>query len=230
MVDTIDILTGEKRGQRQIRRELTEVLPGRKTLKLWPPRAKQSILTYARLGVVGYALHVVDVPYATHRRWINRLKGYRRAWNLAKEFAADRLEKSLFDRAVHGNKTEVYYKGRLVGKRTIPDTIALIVALKGLRPDKYKERVPDRQDAEGVFGLKDLAILAQRIRQSERSIIPALPEGRPNDYIDGQWVETKDPVEEEVNEVDGASGKHSAAKGSRSSLAPKARKKGYKGR
>lgn len=63
------------------------------------------------------------------------------AWDAVVQEVADTMERELYRRAVEGVEKPVYQQGRLVGRiREYSDTL-LIFGLKGLRPDKYKDRV-----------------------------------------------------------------------------------------
>lgn len=62
-------------------------------------------------------------------------------WDSAFQEGLDRLEASLFRRAVHGVEKPVYQGGELVGTVKEYSDTAAIFLLKGGRPEKYRERV-----------------------------------------------------------------------------------------
>ncbi len=73
---------------------------------------------------------------------------YVAAFATAREEAADRLEREAIRRAVDGAEKPVYQAGKLVGTiREYSDTL-LIFTLKGLRPEKYRERYDQRVTAD----------------------------------------------------------------------------------
>ncbi len=106
----------------------------------------------------------------------------------AEECAADLLESEAFRRALHGvEKPTGWYKGEAGGTVTEYSDILSIFLLKGLRPEKYAERVgmelrgtlahidlsqlPDHLLARIAGGEHPLAVLA--------SAVPVDDEGRP---------------------------------------------------
>lgn len=66
---------------------------------------------------------------------------FSRAWEDAYEAGTDVYEDEVKRRAIDGTEKPVFYQGEIVGHiREYSDTL-LIVALKGRRPEKYRERV-----------------------------------------------------------------------------------------
>ncbi len=113
---------------------------------------------------------------------------FARAWDEALEDAADLLEQEAVRRARMGVREPVIYQGRACGiwindagdvvaedtpgARMIPLTVTkysdslLIFLLKGIRPDKYRERLPDLPALDVL-----LAALPPNIREAVRDAI-----------------------------------------------------------
>ncbi len=100
------------------------------------------LVAFLETGNVRRACEVAKVGRSSHYRWFEQHPAYREAFKLAKECAADLLEAEAYRRAVEGVEEPVgWYKGRAGGMvRKYSDTL-LIFLLKGLRPEKYRDRV-----------------------------------------------------------------------------------------
>lgn len=100
----------------------------------------------AETGIVTYAAKAAKVDAATAYSLRQVDEGFAEKWRLAREGAADRMEKEALRRAVQGVDEPVFGSGGTgmgtveVGSiRRYSDTL-LIFMLKGIRPDKYRER------------------------------------------------------------------------------------------
>ena len=110
----------------------------------------------------------------------------------AEQCAADILESEAFRRAVHGTeKPTGWYKGEAGGYVTEYSDILAIFLLKGLRPEKYKDRIefkgglahidlsqlPDHLLARIAAGEHPLSVLASAVAVDEegRPQLAALP-------------------------------------------------------
>ena len=85
---------------------------------------------------------MAEVGRTTHYEWLERSPEYRRAFEAAKEDAADNLEAEVYRRAVKGVRKPVgWYMGKAGGYVREFSDVLLIFYLKALRPEKYRERV-----------------------------------------------------------------------------------------
>jgi hypothetical protein len=73
---------------------------------------------------------------------LRRDKTYASAFEQAKQIAADHFEDEIYRRGFEGYDHPVIYQGEITGNYTeYSDTLA-IFALKGLRPQKYRDSAP----------------------------------------------------------------------------------------
>jgi hypothetical protein len=109
------------------------------------PQQRAFLAAFRKTGNVRLACEAAKVGRSSHYRWLKQDAAYREAFAVAKEEVADLLEAEAFRRAVHGWDEPVgWYKGKAGGvMRRYSDTL-LIVLLKALRPNRYKERVEMR--------------------------------------------------------------------------------------
>ncbi|RMD70940.1 MAG: hypothetical protein D6819_03005, partial [Gammaproteobacteria bacterium] len=80
-----------------------------------------------RLGLSAQA------PY----RWQKISPEFARAWEEARNMAADFFEAEAIERAIHGVEKPIYYKGEVVGTIREPSDQLLTLLLKGHKPEKY---------------------------------------------------------------------------------------------
>lgn len=102
----------------------------------------------------------VTVEAACREIGIERSTAYRRrqrdeefalAWHDVDEATTQRMEREAFRRAVDGFKSDVLYKGSVVGSETKYSDTLLIFLLKARRPEKYRENV--RIEHGGTIGV-----------------------------------------------------------------------------
>lgn len=110
------------------------------------------IAAYAESGNVTLAAIAAKVDRRTHYKWLEADPDYTDAFYEAGEAAADRLEQEARRRAVDGVERPLMHKGEEVGTvREYSDQL-LMFLLKGVRPEKYRERIhlltEDAVDAE----------------------------------------------------------------------------------
>jgi hypothetical protein len=121
------------------------------------PKKRLYVLAFAETGNRTQAAEIAGVgrttPYS--RDWREDLV-LQAALRQAEEAAADLLEREAFRRAVEGVEEPVgWYKGKPGGMvRKYSDVLAIFL-LKGLRPDRYKDRVEMR----GALANLDLNLL-----------------------------------------------------------------------
>jgi hypothetical protein len=105
-------------------------------------KAKQRafLAVYSEAGNISQAAELANVNRCMHYTWMGKSEKYREAFQGAMEMAADRLEQEARRRAVNGVSEPVFYKGEQCGTiQRYSDTL-LIFLLKGIRPEKYRER------------------------------------------------------------------------------------------
>jgi hypothetical protein len=115
-------------------------------------KREKFLAAYRELGIIRDAAKVANIARATVYRWLDD-ETFRAQFEEAKEEAIEKLEREAVRRACEGVDKPIYYKGQLVDTvREYSDTL-LIFLLKGLRPDKYAERV--KQDVNATFTIED---------------------------------------------------------------------------
>ena len=118
-------------------------------------------------------------PYSPQWR---KDEAFQEALHQAEEAAADLIESEAYRRAVEGVEESVgWYKGVAGGVIRRYSDVLLIFLLKGLRPEKYK----DRMELRGVLANLDLSQLPdhliERIAKGEHplSVLASAIEGEP---------------------------------------------------
>lgn len=109
-----------------------------------PPRLtlkqRAFLKAYSQLGQIASAAKAAKVNRITHYEWLAGNPTYRGAFEAAREDVADKLEREAFRRAHNGVDEPVFYEGEAVGKIRKYSDVLLIFLLKGLRPEKFRER------------------------------------------------------------------------------------------
>ena len=105
------------------------------------------IAAFAQSGNVRAAVEAAAIGRSTHYEWLRTDPDYVRAVEIAKQDAIDILEAAAAQRAVTGVRKYLYHNGQPVvdlnGAHLFEmrfSDVLLIFLLKGLRPDKYRER------------------------------------------------------------------------------------------
>ena len=120
------------------------------------PQQRAVLAAFRETGNVRLTCKAAGVGRSTHYRWLEKDSEYRAAFNLAKEDATDVLEAEAHRRAVEGWEEAVgWYKGEAGGTVRKYSDVLLIFLLKGLRPEKYRERV-DLRGSLAHIDLKQL--------------------------------------------------------------------------
>jgi hypothetical protein len=151
------------------------------------------LAAFRKTGNVRLACEAAKVGRSSHYRWLNRDPAYREAFAVAKEEVADLLEAEAHRRAVEGVEKPVgWHKGKAGGcVREYSDTL-LIFLLKGLRPEKYRERVemrgalanldlnqlPDEAIERIANGEHVISVLASMVPRAGQAV-PGLLKGPP---------------------------------------------------
>jgi len=103
----------------------------------WQPRFLDEL---ASRGLVTRACEAAGIGRRTAYDCRDRDEDFAAAWADALEVAAEAFEAELRRRAIEGVERPVYQSGELVGHiREYSDTL-LIFGLKGLKPEKYRDR------------------------------------------------------------------------------------------
>ena len=104
------------------------------------PKKRAFLAAYAHLGLVTRAARAAKIERTSHFLWKRDDPEYAAAFDVAQEIAAEALEDAAVTRARDGLDRPVFHKGKICGYvREYSDTL-LIFTLKGLKPEKYKER------------------------------------------------------------------------------------------
>ncbi len=91
-------------------------------------------------GNVTRSAEIVGISRMTAYNWRIADEKFKKAWEKAEEIAAGLLEEEAWRRAKEGVDKPVYQSGMLVGYvREYGDTL-LIFLLKGLKPERYREK------------------------------------------------------------------------------------------
>ncbi len=137
------------------------------------PKKRVFLQAYSTCGNVTQAARIAGVDRATHYVWLETDEQYAEAFQQAQEAAADYLEQEAWRRATQGVEQDVFYKDKKIAtKREYSDTL-LIFLLKGIRPDKYKERAQTELTGPGGGPVKvdmspeELAKLYELVREKE---------------------------------------------------------------
>lgn len=103
---------------------------------------KRALLrAYALCGSMNRACKKTGISYGSHYNWKRDDQVYVQDYELAKDYASDALEGSMYSRAKDGVEKEIgWYKGKAGGSYMEFDTTAGIFLLKGMKPDKYADR------------------------------------------------------------------------------------------
>lgn len=121
------------------------------TLEQIPAERFETVVDMISNGIENYKVaDYLNISLATFYRGLRQFAPLRDAYQKGMDNRAYRLEQALFKRAegftATETKKEVDAEGNLVkttvtDKHFVPDTTALIFALKNVMPDKYKDRV-----------------------------------------------------------------------------------------
>jgi hypothetical protein len=128
------------------------VAPGRPKVRTSSPQkrgavAKAALLAaFAQTGNVAASCRAAGVSRRTHYDWLAADAAYAEAFADAQDDAADALESEAWRRGTEGVTEPLMYQGAEVGTvQRYSDTL-LIFLLKGLRPEKYRERFDHRAE------------------------------------------------------------------------------------
>ena len=116
------------------------------------------LAAYAETGNISQAAEAAQVGRRSHYRWLARDKRYAEAFAEATEQAGDALEQEARRRAVDGVDEPVFYQGAQCGLvRKYSDTL-LIFLLKGVRPEKFKDRHEHTGKDGGAIEIREVVV------------------------------------------------------------------------
>lgn len=98
------------------------------------------LASFAVCGRITAAAKAAGIDRSQHYEWLQEVTGYPQAFQDAGEKAADNLEDEARRRAEEGMLDAVYYQGKPIGARRIYSDGLMMFLLRGLRPNKYRER------------------------------------------------------------------------------------------
>lgn len=130
------------------------------------PKKRAFLAEYSQCGNVSRAARAAGVCRTTIYDWLERDEKFSMAMKLAEAEATEVLEEEARRRAVDGTAKPVYQGGQLVGHvQEYSDTL-LIFLLKGLKPEKYRERYDVKHG--GSVGVGSGDSLSDEERESVR--------------------------------------------------------------
>lgn len=91
-------------------------------------------------GRITTAAKAAQIDRSQHYEWLREVPGYEQAFKEAGEKAADTLEDEARRRAEEGILEAVHYQGKPIGAKRIYSDGLMMFLLRGLRPNKYRER------------------------------------------------------------------------------------------
>lgn len=104
------------------------------------PKKRAFLAAYAELGVQTRAARAAHVHRTSVLIWKNQDEEFAAALEVARDLAGDALEDAAIERGRYGIDRPIFHQGKICGKvREYSDTL-LIFALKGAKPEKYRER------------------------------------------------------------------------------------------
>lgn len=99
------------------------------------------LAAFSECGNITRAAELAEISRQAHYEWLKDDPDYPALFAAADEQAGDRLEQEARRRAVEGTNKPVFYKGGVCGTVTEYSDNLLMFLLKGVRPDKFAERI-----------------------------------------------------------------------------------------
>jgi hypothetical protein len=138
--------------------------------KILHPKKRAFLMAFATTGRIQEAAAIAQCQRDAHYHWKATDPDYQAAFALAKEMAADVHEDEASRRALGWDETRYADDGTPYTLRKYSDTL-LIVRLKALKPDQYRE-TSKRDDRSEVSELLKAVLLELAERQHTRNITP----------------------------------------------------------
>ncbi len=126
------------------------------------PKKRAALEAYGKLGSITAACEAAGVHRRTHYDWLEADEAYAEAFTQARGVAADSLEAEAISRARDGWREPVYQGGKMVGTILKKSDTLLIFLLKGLRPEKFR----DRHEVSGPEGQPVVYQVISKVPQS----------------------------------------------------------------
>lgn len=138
-------------------------------------RKKRAFLVaFCETGQINLSAKAAGCNRTVHYQWLHEDAAYRAAFEEATKVATGTLEDSAFRRARDGIRRPVLYKGQQVTIKGEPlweheysDTMAIFL-LKGLDPEKYRERWSGELTGKDGKPLLDLASVRAFMREDDK--------------------------------------------------------------
>lgn len=117
--------------------------------KIRHPKKRAFLAAYVRTASIVRAAQTARIDRQDHYNWMKKDPAYAEAFDKSKDIAAQTLEDEAVRRAHQGCAKAVYHQGKRVGIVTEYSDTLLIFLLKGLRPEKYRERYEHSGKVDG---------------------------------------------------------------------------------
>lgn len=135
-------------------------------------RKNSFLAAFSECGNITKAAEIAGLDRSRHYDWLKNDPEYAERFKDAEEQATERLESEARRRAVQGVEKPVFYQGQVCGTVTEYSDTLLMFLLKGIRPEKYKDRVSNEvavaspiKKEDGVATLRDLQ--QKRLKETE---------------------------------------------------------------
>lgn len=110
-----------------------------------PGRKRAFLTVLSETCNASLACAAINQPRRTVYNWRNADPEFAQDWAAARAMGADAIEDELVRRAVEGIEVPVYHRGAIVGAVRRYNDRLLMVLLKALKPERYRERVAMRK-------------------------------------------------------------------------------------
>jgi len=113
------------------------------------PKKLAFLAAYAIRGTIVSAAKDANIVPKTHYNWLRQepeAEAYKLAFEAAKAQLGPMLEDEAVRRAMDGVDEPIYQQGVKVGTKRRYSDVLLIFLLKGIYPDKYRERMGIQQE------------------------------------------------------------------------------------
>ena len=126
--------------------------------KIQHPKKRAFLAAYAELGTITHAATAAGIDRNTHTQWLKVDAEYATAFEDAKQQAIEKLEREAVRRASEGIDKPIFYQGHLVTTiKEYSDTL-LIFLLKGLKPERYRDRLEHGLSDGAAAQIKEIVI------------------------------------------------------------------------
>lgn len=108
-------------------------------IKIRHPKKRAFLAAYSECAQVSRAAKAAEIDRSTHYDWLETDESYLAAFQRAEKQAGDLLEEEAVRRAYEGIEKPVTIAGEREIIREYADTL-LIFLLKGIKPERYRDR------------------------------------------------------------------------------------------